>query len=109
MNRFSDEWWGERDPERIGMDIEMMPDDLDVVISHSPPHGILDMGYSKHIGSHEFTKWINERLYDDDKRMPRLFCYGHAHGGRGRFETDGGTTIFSNAACGKQIIELDIS
>ena len=106
VDRFNNEWWGERDPQRIGKDIEMMPDDLDVVVSHAPPHGILDMGYGEHIGSHEFTRWINERLYDEDKKMPRLFCFGHAHDGRGRLETDDGT-VFSNAACGKHIIELD--
>jgi len=106
VNWFTREWWGERDPERIGMDIEMLPDDLDVVVSHQPPHGIQDLGYGEHIGSHHYTRWINQRLYDDTKKMPKLFCFGHAHSGYGKLETDEGA-IFSNAATGKQILEIE--
>jgi Icc-related predicted phosphoesterase len=114
VNRFTSEWFDEVDPPILGERINGMPDDLDVVVSHMPPYGLGDMGYGEHIGSQEYYNWINKRLYDDKLKMPKLFCFGHAHSGLGKItwdeleEGDGLGTIFSNAATGKQIIEIDV-
>ncbi len=70
---------------------ELIPDDLDVLITHGPPLGILDQTVpgEAHLGCAE--------LFDVVKRKkPRVHIFGHIHGGAGTFEDD--ETRFINAA-----------
>lgn len=73
------------------------PDDVDILITHGPPAGILDGagayggGYHGHVGCDFLSNALNTRL------KPKLHCFGHYHAGRGidtRFNTK-----FVNAAC----------
>jgi len=68
-----------------------IPDDTDVLVTHSPPYGILDTapGSGLHSGCRE--------LFDAVMRVkPRLHVFGHVHGAYGIFQTD--DTVFVNAA-----------
>jgi Icc-related predicted phosphoesterase len=69
-----------------------IPEDIDVLVTHGPPHGILDRspGQTEHIGDQE----LSARL----KYLPslRLHCFGHVHGGYGSHEQGG--VLFINAA-----------
>ena len=70
---------------------DQIPYDLDVLITHGPPFGILDQTEPKgaHLGCEELLKAIEEK-------KPKVHVFGHIHGGAGIFEN--GDTRFINAA-----------
>jgi Icc-related predicted phosphoesterase len=69
---------------------EMIPDDTDILITHSPPIGILDMDlHYEQCGSPSLAKKI-------EKIAPKLHVFGHIHESYGIFESS--TTKFVNAA-----------
>jgi Icc-related predicted phosphoesterase len=70
---------------------ERIPNDTDVLISHGPPHGILDrsQGSSFHAGDQEL-------LYAVTRVKPRLHFFGHIHAAHGLLGTH--DTLFGNAA-----------
>jgi Icc-related predicted phosphoesterase len=78
---------------------DMIPTGTDVLITHGPPHGILDQmhtGYDafKHLGCEELTKAV-ERI------RPMLHVFGHIHSGYG--DDVNGLTVFVNASiCDEQ-------
>lgn len=68
-----------------------IPDDTDILVTHGPPYGILDVapGSGIHSGCTE--------LLDAVLRFrPRLHVFGHIHGAGGIFTTE--HTTFVNAA-----------
>ena len=69
---------------------ELIPDNLDVLITHGPPLGILDQTApgEPHLGCAE--------LLDTVKSEARIGIFGHIHGGAGTFENN--ETRFINAA-----------
>lgn len=66
-----------------------IPNDTDVLITHSPPYGILDVVYGDNVGCEDLANAL--------KRIrPRLHVFGHIHQGYGMVERD--ETIFVNAS-----------
>ena len=68
-----------------------IPEDTNILITHGPPYGILDLAPDSglHSGCRE--------LFDAVMRVrPKLHVFGHVHGAHGIFQTD--QTIFVNAA-----------
>ncbi|KAK4041124.1 putative rhamnogalacturonate lyase C [Parachaetomium inaequale] len=55
-----------------------IPDDVDVVITHGPPRGVLDRSWASgaHVGSAELFAAVA-------RARPRLHCFGHIHEGWG--------------------------
>jgi len=68
-----------------------IPEDTDVLITHGPPFGILDIvpDSGLHSGCHELLEAVV-------RVRPRLHVFGHVHGAHGIFQTD--QTTFVNAA-----------
>ncbi|WP_216614716.1 metallophosphatase domain-containing protein [Methylomonas sp. ZR1] len=63
-----------------------IPDDTDVLITHSPPFGILDVVNGEHVGCNDLTMAL--------KRIrPRLHVFGHIHQGYGMTERNGTTYV----------------
>jgi Icc-related predicted phosphoesterase len=98
--------WGS--PE-LGSIWNTIPDDADIVITHSPPRGMLDLTfdaekdgtpYYRLCGSQSLAERINEV-------QPILHCFGHIHNSQqGTFVFNAGTrlkegsrTIYSNGSC----------
>jgi len=52
----------------------------DVVVSHAPPHGILDLTKDGH---HVGSKLLRKGLLSSSSSPPALWCFGHIHEGRG--------------------------
>lgn len=67
-----------------------MPTDVDVIISHEPPLGILDTVGNKHFGN----KSIAFPMGDE---APMFHLFGHAHTAFGK--TTIGKTTYLNSAC----------
>lgn len=66
-----------------------IPADTDVLITHEPPHGILDFNDDYHYGSEALLNRVMEI-------KPRLHLFGHIHVEHGTLQRGG--TVFSNAA-----------
>ena len=67
---------------------DMIPDDTDVLITHGPPHGILDQTVrgKLNVGCEDLL----EAVY---RVKPKLHVFGHIHEVKGRKEYDGITFI----------------
>jgi hypothetical protein len=77
-----------------------IPGGTDILITHGPPFGILDieMGKQQHAGDPQLLEAVN-------RVKPRLHIFGHIHGGYGTTTT--GFTKFVNAALYGEFGELD--
>jgi Icc-related predicted phosphoesterase len=69
----------------------LIPENLDVLITHGPPFGILDQTApgEAHLGCEELRDAV-------ERKKPRVHLFGHIHGGAGTFENE--ATRFVNAA-----------
>jgi Icc-related predicted phosphoesterase len=71
--------------EQLEAKWKLIPDDIDILVTHSPPYGILDEYYDYDSGH---TKYGGcEELYMTVQRIrPRLHVFGHIHenGGHGK-------------------------
>ena len=81
---------------------QSIPDDIDILITHGPPKGIMDMTTDMHtrepvhVGSRSLMRHVEERI------KPRIHAFGHIHDERGisNFGTIiRGGTQFINCAC----------
>jgi predicted phosphodiesterase len=70
---------------------DRIPDELDVLITHGPPYGILDRiaPHGVHLGCEELLKAVEEK-------KPKVHVFGHIHAGAGLLRS--GATQFVNAA-----------
>jgi len=66
-----------------------IPDNIDVLVTHEPPEGILDVSNKKHWGSIDILQKVL-------KTTPKYHLFGHAHEAYGILR--GNSTVFSNAA-----------
>jgi predicted phosphohydrolase len=68
-----------------------IPAETDILITHEPPHGILDADFDSnwHFGCRELLEAVT-------RVRPNLHVFGHVHMGYGIFETD--DTMFVNAS-----------
>lgn len=70
---------------------EKIPQDTDILITHGPLHGILDLTYAgQRVGCEDLYKKVMEV-------KPKIHCFGHIHFDYGMKEIDG--TTFINACC----------
>lgn len=101
------EWADEIRHEDFNSIIGKLPYDLDVVISHAPPLGLMDDVWGEYCGIRQYTSYINrcefEKTYEE--KRPRLYCFGHIHHRHGIVTWDNGT-IISNAATTHNVIEI---
>lgn len=81
--------------EEIRAKWDLIPDGLDILVTHGPPHGILDVVMDrytfspKNVGCEELLKRVHEV-------KPSYHIFGHIHPGFGEF--DGEHTKFRNVA-----------
>ena len=69
----------------------LIPDDIDILITHSPPHGILDtigQEITKHgiIDIRAGSKSLRDKVYSLKKL--KLHCFGHIHEGYNKMTSD---------------------
>lgn len=95
-------WWfmagkGERE-----IYINRIPDDIDVLITHGPPYGVLD---ETMLGEKAGCPILARRVLEI---APMVHCFGHIHEGTGQtnFRGEWKTTRCINAAQGLQTMEI---
>lgn len=76
-------WAFNRHESRLAQHWMMIPDDVDVLITHSPPYGIRDYVSDGCQGSPSLYKEVVERI------RPKIHAFGHIHEGYGIKEMDG--------------------
>jgi Icc-related predicted phosphoesterase len=104
------DWAFNRTPERLEMFFEKIPEGLDILISHTPPHGIMDVPAFPGEEGHFGCKILKKRI---EEVKPKYVIFGHFHGCYGVEEID--DTTFVNCTVvneqyymGKQPIYLEI-
>jgi len=75
----------------------------DVLVTHAPPHHVLDNVYGEHVGSPEIRRLVLEDM-PNGKLKAHLF--GHIHEGRGTCLSRDRETRFYNSACGSTNIAV---
>jgi Icc-related predicted phosphoesterase len=69
---------------------DLIPEGIDILITHGPPFGIMDYTFTGHtVGCEELTKAI-ERV------KPKIHLFGHIHEGYGQVQTE--RTLYINAS-----------
>jgi predicted phosphodiesterase len=66
-----------------------IPDDTEILITHGPPYGLLDLARRAHVGDEDLLRRVADV-------RPKLHAFGHIHEGYGRLQRDG--TTFLNAS-----------
>jgi Icc-related predicted phosphoesterase len=87
-------------PEQRKRHWAQVPGGIDILITHEPPFGILDVprGTHDHEGDPELLDAVN-------RAKPRLHVFGHIHGAHGTEQTE--HTKFVNAAVFGEFGDLD--
>jgi len=82
---------------------------IDILVTHAPPYGILDGAYGGDLcGSTALHGYLQRRMYTG-KTNVRLHCFGHIHEAFGQMTNGGGglnKVHFSNAARGHALFEF---
>lgn len=77
-----------------------IPEDTDILVTHGPPLGILDMNEE---GENCGCEYLLDRV---EKVKPKIHAFGHIHEGYGKYNPDGYDTEFINASCLNRQYEL---
>lgn len=79
----------------------MIPDDTNVLITHGPPYGILDLVENNIQNMHRDLHQGCEELADKVMRLPKLklHCFGHLHTCGGQTQVVDGKTFVNAAIC----------
>lgn len=104
VNYMVGEWSDELSDHDFLECVHKIPRDLDILVTHSPPEGILDE-YTKgrHLGSPALASYLQQCAMDG--KMPKAVCFGHIHEAFGTLiKYD---TVFSNAATGYNVFTIE--
>lgn len=102
VRRHRGRWADELTDAEFADRVAGLPSDLEVLVTHAPPEGILDVARSGSLGVPALRSYVARH----DPSLPPLkaHLFGHIHESRGVVALGG--TVFSNAACGVQVIDL---
>ncbi len=91
-------WHFMADERRLAALYSGMPDTLDMLVTHSPPRGILDPGWQEaHVGSTAMADAVATRKITHH-------VFGHLHDAGGQSIQIGATTFHNVAACNEQYV-----
>jgi Icc-related predicted phosphoesterase len=104
INAIRRRWSDELRPGEFAERAWRLPCDLDILVTHAPPQGILDSlaDGTELIGSASLMAYVVGRGYT--RKALRAHLFGHVHEERGSRQH--GPTIFSNASCAWNVIDL---
>lgn len=75
----------------------LIPDDVDVLVTHEPPFEILDFSMGRHWGNLPLRRRV-------EAARPRYHLFGHSHDAHGKLEKDG--TVYCNASILNDMCEI---
>ena len=80
----------QRNRDELDLIWQQVPKSCDLLITHGPPHGILDLLNNQHMGDMSLYQRVQHIL-------PRYHIFGHIHRAYGKVETM--VTTFLNVSC----------
>lgn len=91
ISPFFNNWaWNRHRGAEIKKHWDLIPEDVDILVTHTPPHGILDIVYhndgvtpKERVGCEELAKRIK------DLKQLKLHVFGHIHSSSGEIDIDG--------------------
>jgi Icc-related predicted phosphoesterase len=110
------------DFEKLVNIYQQIPDDIDVLLTHCPPYGILDQSHhpnysnpdgENHLGSMELKEVLAEKSLK--KCQPRVVAFGHIHGDGGKMMKIGDTLYINASLCDEyyepvnNIVSIDLT
>ena len=78
--------WTMKKDKELAEKWALSPEDTDILITHSPPFGILDQAMHTHNYQSVGSKSLLARVH---KIRPRVHCFGHIHEAYGQYKADG--------------------
>jgi Icc-related predicted phosphoesterase len=83
----------------------MIPKNVDVLITHGPAKGILDLLENgiDHVGCEELEYTVNYELSD-----LKLHVFGHIHSPHGKYTNDRGTTFVNASTCTEEYAPINM-
>lgn len=98
---------------------KQIPEDIDILITHTPPYDILDKShvaryYYHTTGEEPLGSQVLSKVIDEMVQKPRYHVFGHIHGDGGKMLEKDGTTYINASVCTEgyspenNIITLDI-
>lgn len=96
------DWHFMKDRAKMDAFYKNIPSEADIVVTHGPPKGILDLSYSP-VGTLEFCGCKSLRNHILNRVKPKLHLFGHIHNcddilNQGTMQINGCETIFSNGS-----------
>ena len=94
------------DYEKLINIYQQIPDNVDVLLTHCPPYGILDQSHrpnyhnpsgENHLGSMELKEVLAGKK--QFKTQPRVVAFGHIHGDGGKMIEIGDTLYINGSLC----------
>lgn len=85
-----------RNGPEIKSRFDLIPKDTDVLITHTPPFGVLDEVDRGHVGCEKLSYILNDPNPNNIKLKPKINTFGHIHEGYGKKEING--VIYINAS-----------
>ena len=96
-----------KDPDKLLTIYRQIPDNIDVLLTHCPPYGILDQSHrpnyysnptgEEHLGSMALKELLAEKSLN--KTQPRVVAFGHIHGDGGKKVEINNTTYINASLC----------
>ena len=97
-----DTWGFYREDDKLLECWKKIPDDTEILITHSPPHSIMD--YCLEIENNEGCKHLYNEVINRIK--PKFHVFGHTHEGYGTKELNG-TTFINAATCDMNYLPIN--
>jgi Icc-related predicted phosphoesterase len=106
INHIQSEWNDELDDATWRDVAGRVPRDLDFLVTHAPPRNVLDLS-GEHYGSDALAAYVITRIYgaEGGAKPLRAHFFGHIHEARGSKSVEG--ILFSNAATGHMVYEIE--
>lgn len=100
-------WCDEEDDAELKRRAMQLDPTLDVLVTHAPPAGVLDLTHSRErVGIAALAAYATARFYTEGPPL-RLHCFGHIHEQFGTVSGNQPTgMLFANAARGHIVVDL---
>lgn len=96
--RFRNMAWNRARGEALRQKWALIPEGLDLLLTHGPPHGILDRIFlGAHVGCEDLRAVVLQRA-------PTLHVFGHIHEAFGEASVPGSETRFLNVATSRLVL-----
>lgn len=106
------------DENKLTEIFKKIPENIDILVTHCPPYGVLDKSHLRRIGNESGEEPLGSKellnVLDVMENPPKYNAFGHIHGDGGKMMKAGGITFINASVCDEnynpvnEIITIDI-